>query len=270
MRLPQPPPSLTWAKAKARAILSELDLRHPCDMDIEDIAWGARRILVKNEDLIGTEGRLVKLGDSGIISVRAGIPEAGRRRFIIAHEIGHFEMHKKDENQLDLCTQSDLEYEYHGSRPEEKEASAFATELLLPEEIFGPPARNAEIGFNLVRKLADEFDTTLTLTAMRMIQFTSYRAALVASENGKIKWVRASPTFGYQLPYRAPLDEGTIAADVHSTKEAPPKSQLVLAGSWIKNTSVDPDKAMREECLWLGRYGTALSLIWMEQDVEAD
>lgn len=265
-----PPASQTWAKAKARAILSELDLRHPCDMDIEDIAWGARKILVKEEDLIGTEGRLVKLGDSGIISVRAEIPEAGRRRFVIAHEIGHFEMHKADENQLNLCAQSDLEYEYHGSRPEEKEASAFATELLLPEDVFGQPARNGEIGFNLVRKLADEFDTTLTLTAMRLMQFTSYRAALIASENGKIKWARLSSTFGFPIPYRAALDEGTIAAEVHAAKEAPAKSQLVLASSWIKNPRVDPDKSMREECLWLGRYGTALSLIWMEQDVESD
>lgn len=264
------PASQTWAKAKARAVLSELDLKHPCDMDIEDIAWGARQILVKDEGLVGTEGRLVKLGDSGVISVRTGIPEAGRRRFVIAHEIGHFEMHLADENQLNLCAQGDLEYEYHGSRPEEKEASAFATELLLPEDVFAPPARNAEIGFNLVRKLADEFDTTLTLTAMRMIQFTSYRAALVASEHGQIKWARYSPTFGYTLPYRAALDEGTIAADMHATKTAPPKSQFVLASSWIKNTRVDPDKAMREECLWLGKYGTALSLIWMDQDIESD
>lgn len=258
----------SWSRARARQVLSSLELKHPCDLDLEDIAW-SRGILVKDEDLIGTEGRLVKSGGNGVISVKRGIPEAGRRRFVIAHEIGHFEMHDT-ENQIDLCAGKDLDYDYHYLRPEEREASLFATELLLPDELVSPVCRRSEISFELARQLSSEFNTTWTLAAMRMIEFTSYRAALVASERGKVKWYRASPNFGYHVPPRAPLDEGTIAADVFASGKCPERGQLVLASSWIKNTRVDEQASMREQCFVLPRYGTILSLIWMEKDIETD
>src|SRR5258708_32393667 len=79
------------AAIKARQVLSALSLNHPCDMEIDDIAW-ARGALVKEEKLAGAEGRLVKLSGRGVITIPNNIPSTGRRRFIIAHELGHFEL----------------------------------------------------------------------------------------------------------------------------------------------------------------------------------
>lgn len=80
---------LTHSVLRARAIVQELDIRKPSEIWLEEIAfhYGA---LVRYEQLQGAEGRLVRLGSRAVIRVRQDIPELGRRRFVIAHELGHW------------------------------------------------------------------------------------------------------------------------------------------------------------------------------------
>jgi len=73
---------------------------------------------------------------SGLIVVEANDHEH-RRRFSIAHEIGHFVLHIEEQGNLFLCSQEDMEQD----RPRETEhqrqeweANLFAGELLMPEQ----------------------------------------------------------------------------------------------------------------------------------------
>src|SRR5205807_9359977 len=62
------------------------------------------------------------------------IPELGRRRFVIAHELGHLLLgHGSDI--LKLCDEGDLLEWAKGQRPYENEANEFAAELLMPEDL---------------------------------------------------------------------------------------------------------------------------------------
>ena len=56
---------------------------------------------VRERQLEGCEAKLVRKGSMGIICVNETIPEEGRKRFAIAHEIGHFILHPG--TQLILC-----------------------------------------------------------------------------------------------------------------------------------------------------------------------
>ncbi len=254
------------ARAAAVQIMSDLALEHPCDMELEDIAW-ARGVLVKEEDLTGADGRLVKIGEKGIISVKKGIPEKGRKRFTIAHELGHFELHKSVD-QLDICNQAELVFDYKHINPEEQEANTFAAELLLPTDLFRKRCQNMKPSFETIRHLAEEFQTTVSFAAIRFVQFTPHQVALVATEKQQVKWYRASENFGYRIEVDIPINSRTCAAYFFTKGKA--VSDSVEAIGWLKDRRIDPSAYLQEECFPLARYETVLSLLWIEKSIELD
>jgi Zn-dependent peptidase ImmA (M78 family) len=40
------------------------------------------------------DGRIVTVGSKTLITINSGIAYEGKKRYAIAHELGHFEMHK--------------------------------------------------------------------------------------------------------------------------------------------------------------------------------
>ena len=80
-------------RIKAGVILRDLKIKEPGDISIEDIAW-TRGAIVVEDGLRGADARLVYMPGvlPGIIRVNATIPHLGRRRFSIAHELGHMEL----------------------------------------------------------------------------------------------------------------------------------------------------------------------------------
>ena len=104
------------------------------------------------------EGALQPMGDGHAIVVR-GASNERRRRFTIAHEIGHFVLHP-----------GRLAPERGGAvneawRLQEREADQFAAELLMPE----PLVREAvlELGADAGR-LADRFDVSRKAMQVRL------------------------------------------------------------------------------------------------------
>jgi Zn-dependent peptidase ImmA (M78 family) len=95
-----------------------------------------------------------------------------RRRFTIGHELGHFRMHisgqsgvfadgPHDINELE----PDAEFELPELTQREREADAFARELLMPELLFTEHARAT--GFNL-SALAGRFDVSVPAVRLRL------------------------------------------------------------------------------------------------------
>src|SRR4051812_38312501 len=78
----------------------------PKELVLEDLAM-ALGIVVLDGRLDSALGRLVRSGDSGIARISQDIKEPGRRRFAIAHEIGHWLLHKKVAHLL-ACTEEDM------------------------------------------------------------------------------------------------------------------------------------------------------------------
>ncbi len=95
-----------------------------------------------------------------------------RRRFTIAHEIGHWVLHISA-GKLYGCRPADI-VEQREARPDtralrriEAEANRFAAELLLPETLVVPAA--TELGAN-VPALADRFDVSVPAMRVRLQQ----------------------------------------------------------------------------------------------------
>src|SRR5437588_7450623 len=89
------------AERRADLLLSELQITDPVDIDIEAIAM-TRSALVLDGGLSGAEARLTRSPKISFIRINAGVREPGRRRFAIAHELGHLLL--QENSQFALCT----------------------------------------------------------------------------------------------------------------------------------------------------------------------
>lgn len=97
-----------------------------------------------------------------------------RRRFTIAHEIGHWVLHISA-GKLYGCRPADIVEQPSEARPDkravrriEAEANRFAAELLMPETLVVPAA--TELGSN-VPALAERFDVSVPAIRVRLQQF---------------------------------------------------------------------------------------------------
>jgi hypothetical protein len=107
-------------------------------------------LVSKTREPFTSEAALEPLGDARAI-VLNGSGDSGRRRFSIAHEIGHFVLHPQR-----------VRPERGGAvnaagRREEREADAFAAELLMPEHLVREAV--GEQGLD-VSRLADRFEVS--------------------------------------------------------------------------------------------------------------
>ena len=171
-------------QAAAFKLWAELDHLHPSEVEIEDLAF-FRNILVKSGGVAGALGRLIRLNGRGLIRYNDNITYEGQRRFTIAHELGHWELHS-DKHQFMICNEDDMRD--YGKSVMEREANLFAAELLMPTTHFRPKAVTLAPSIDNIKKLAVEFQTTLTATAIRFADTSTKNIQVVWAENGMIKW----------------------------------------------------------------------------------
>lgn len=181
-------PDRDKATAAAIAILKELHFPHPREFDLKDLAM-YRNVFVREGEMKGAEGRLLRKGKNGVIHIRREIKPEGRRRFTIAHELGHWELHAAYSQML--CSAEDMR-DYSGS-PLEVEANCFASELLMPYSHFPAACANHEPSMALIRSLAEDFQTTLTSTAIRFADVSKHRVVVVYYQNNVVRWSYSDP-----------------------------------------------------------------------------
>jgi len=251
--------------AKARAIIHELDIRDPDELDLVLVA-SHYDVLVMHRALNGADGSLVRNGANAVITVNSSIKQEGKKRFVIAHELGHFFLHPET-RQFDLCKETDIDIWNYKRNPEEAEANTFTAELLMPEDLFEPCIRGEEPSFQLISNLAKQFKTTITATAIRFVSLTEESCALIASENSMRKWFFASKEFEFWLKEDESIHKYTCAAEIHAGKTMASRDNQVLAGAWLQDYDESSKECITEDSILLGNYGLVLSLLWVEEEI---
>jgi len=243
---------------RAASIIQNLHIRYPSEIYVRDIAMSLGA-LVRDRELQGCEARLVRKGGIGIISVNSFIPEEGRKRFAIAHEIGHFILHSG--TQLILCSEDDMHI-WKESKAHEIEANEFAASLLMPQEIIIRFIKIGQPTLDMISELAIEFRTTLTATALRYVGLSKEPCALVVSKNGFIKWYRKSDSFNFHVKVGDKLSFDSYAFDYFDGVNLPEKPDTVPAHAWLAG-EFDEEAELFEQSISLGSYGVVLSLLWI-------
>lgn len=149
------------------------NLKKPIAFDAENFE-GA---LVRNEDQHEEWGIFYK--------PRPKCPE--RERFTIAHEMGHFVLHRGQQQKFNC----DKESVYSGIdtiRVIEREADDFASNLLMPGDLLREWISNQRIDLHVLSAIAERFQVSFEALCIRFIKFTSQRAILVYWDNGYVKY----------------------------------------------------------------------------------
>lgn len=152
---------------RAAEVLAEHGSSIP--VDIYAIA-ASSGILVNEENLDDdTSGLIAIRGDRAVIVInRAHHPN--RKRFSLAHELGHYLLHRND-GKLFVSIYRRNGISSLATDPKEVEANQFAAELLMPEEAIKQRLVNSTVDASdedFVRKLASEFEVSVQAMSIRL------------------------------------------------------------------------------------------------------
>jgi Zn-dependent peptidase ImmA (M78 family) len=250
------PVSPTYKSPKR--VLEELGITDPEDIDIEAIAEHCEATIVY-EPLTGSEARILGNGDKAIITINKNSPRQ-RQRFSAGHELGHWQ---RDRGKIALsCTDRTYKTEWNEDNPEQR-ANRYAVDLLMPEPMFRPRTTGLPITFDTARMLCGVFNTSLTATAIRLVDLSSFNAMIACYEGGKRKWFVRGPDIPEALwPYDT-LSKHTKAYDLLQGA-SPPLPARVSADAWVNHRDAWQFN-VREDSIITGP-GMVLSLVWWQEE----
>jgi hypothetical protein len=187
--------------------------------------------LVHGDKLPGFDGALMRAPNGGSgwgIVYNNAITSKGRINFTLAHEFGHYLIHRTAYPNGMRCGQQDMVRWDSTYRQVEHQANEFAAYLLMP---FDDYRRQIDarlvVTFDLLSHCADRYEVSLIAATLRWLSYTERRAILVVSRDGFVLWARSSePAFKSRLFIRTssgppvPVPATSIAARPNSFPDA--------------------------------------------------
>jgi Zn-dependent peptidase ImmA (M78 family) len=226
----------------AERVLQNLGVTEPQEIDLEAIAYHMNAS-VRFRPLDGCEARIVGLGDRALITIneRNGWH---RKRFSIAHELGHWHHHKGQR----LACRADDYRPRDGTSPE-RTADAFASDLILPHYLFKPLARQQKrLTFKTVGELADTFSASITATAIRLIEADIFPALVVCHGPQRRKWFARAPMVPRKWYPQDQLDPESFAFGVQfSNQPGNASPSKIGADAWFDRYDAERFEVM-EQC----------------------
>ena len=246
----------------AAALLNRYGIDSIDEIQVEDIAF-AQGLLIEERPIRGAEGRLVRgpgRGLSGIATVNEHVREPGKKRFVAAHELGHFEMHPN--TSMFSCDEAAF-LAWHRNRPEEVEANVFAASLLMPEKLFKEESALKPALIQTIEDLATRFRVTLSAAAIRYASLDVAPCAVIFSRNGKVVWYRSSDSFPYHyIPFGMDVDPDSGAGEYFTGIRSSEEPELTPFEVWFSaDWSLEPGERCYEQCKIMPSYNAVLSLL---------
>lgn len=148
---------------------------------------------VEGAALPGFEGALLRIpgGRGGWgIAYNSSIRSLGRINFTLAHELGHYLVHRHQHAQGIYCSEDDVVQAASGI---EREADLFAADLLMPFDDYRRqiPARD-RADIEILSACAERYGVSLLAASLRWLDYTERRAVLAVSRDGYLLWAKSS------------------------------------------------------------------------------
>lgn len=254
------------ARAGAKRLIREYGIKKPSDIDVEAVAYDLG-LYVKYGPLGGSAARLVCKSNKGIIRVSDSINIVGQQRFCIAHEIGHYLLHAGKNQE---CSFRDMVPAYFGSDPE-LEANAFAGELLLPKEMYRGEWQGKELSLDSIERTAEQFQSTITATAFRHVELGIHVCSLAMAVKGRLQWFQVGPDFPYRIIESGTrLDATSCAGEFFLSNKREKTEEEVPATTWLEDERIESSWTIKEICIPMPTFESALSLLWIVPGSEMD
>jgi hypothetical protein len=253
---------MSLAKYHAKSLLKKFSIK---DLPVDPYGISKEmEIEVAEDDCEGYTGMLLVVDGQSLISVKSSIREYPKKRFTVAHEMGHFSIpeHITKERYFFQCTDKDLNnFDKKGGK--EAEANEFAAELLMPEEMFKEKIKLKDLSYNLLQDLTAEFETSLTATGIRFLEMSGDHA-LICSENSCIKWFIKGDNFPFYVRGDGTLNDESIAIEFFKGKTLPKSFETVPGFAWLDDYKLKGDMEVQELSIPLPYYNQVLSFLYTE------
>lgn len=247
-------------KIKASDLLSELGVTDPKDLsNIEEICH-SQGIELKYENLETSEGRIIFGKDKNTIIVKKNEKYPQRERFTIAHELGHFFLHKSLLGDKSCTTRDMFSWSTLGTRNLESEANEFAGEFLIPSQFIRPIAEDSPVTYELAGTISKQFGSSLTSSILRHLEVTKYASSVIFYSKDKVLYYRRSQPMidMYLFPTIDKFSPYSEASKVYSYLEEP-KANVIFPESWFDKNL---DKyTVREQANFFPQLNLGISII---------
>ena len=194
-----------------------------------------------------------------LIAYNSAIPLKERLRYTVAHELGHYLLHRRPGEKI-LCRLQDMSIWRGEYQRREVEANRFAAGVLMPTDDYCRQVEGQPIDLELFRSCTARYDVSLTTVILQWLSFTPALAILVRSVEGFIDWgVSSPPAFRNGAFFRTrgcpprPVPENSLAAQMGN--EASSGRREHLRGVWL------PRFEVTELAIASDRYDMTLSLL---------
>jgi Zn-dependent peptidase ImmA (M78 family) len=219
----------------AEQLLQSLGITDPHDIDLEAIAFD-QGAMVKHRPLNGCEARILGYGDRAVITVDNRHLKS-RVRFSTAHELGHWHSHR---GRSLMCRPEDIGNPSRNPVDPERVADSYAADLLLPRYLFVPRANSlGKITFEALDKLTVEFATSMTATAIRLVEYGPEPAMLVCHSSQGRKWFNRPRRIPERWFPRDELDSDSYAFEVLHGDLRRSRRVLMGADAWFDRREAD-------------------------------
>jgi Zn-dependent peptidase ImmA (M78 family) len=246
----------------AKELHELLGWTQPSDYTLEEIS-NSLGVIIKDIPIKGSEGRILIKENTGIISINSAITYSPKRNFIIAHELGHFILHKNITH-LFSDTQKTLA-DWYKNGLHEQQANEFASELLLPTELFKRKVDGKKLNMTLIEEVADYFGASLTATFLKYATAGKYPVMIIFIEEGVIRWKQCSNDFPFKfLQINSNVPAWTVAGDFFNGKALEAKPEKVDAIEWFpEDFEIENKKDWKlwEQCFQVSENGL-ISCLW--------
>jgi len=206
--------------------------------EVDDDMFGdiCERLDVLYEELNGCEATLVGFGSKAIATVRPS-SSRGRERFSVAHEIGHWLIHR---GKSFRCRADDLVQNYSANIRFEKEADEFASHLLMPTSIFRPAIKATnKPSLNDLQGIAEQFEVSMQAVSIRLATLDTLPIIVACYTKAGLKWSIRASHVPKRWWLRSQLDDDSFAYDV--LHKGTPCNNLGKqpAETWFENDDAD-------------------------------
>lgn len=225
--------------------------------------------LVAGQALHDFDGALLRdpAGKKGwAIIYNTAISSRGRINFTLAHEFGHYLIHRAAHPEGFSCSQQDMVRWDSDYRQLERQANEFAANLLMPLDDYRRQIDpKSSVTLAEISKCADRYEVSQIAATLRWLSYTQRRSVLVVSRDGFILWARSSDralkTGAFFRTSRGvvPVPKLSLAASASLTADASCARQMGL-GTWFAN------EACTETTILSERYDFALSLLQLPEE----
>ncbi|ESQ83010.1 ImmA/IrrE family metallo-endopeptidase [Asticcacaulis benevestitus] len=246
--------------------------RFPVDIATVALEYTAHRfadapiIGVKGGDLPGFEGALIKSTGKrsgwGII-YNDRISSKGRINFTLAHELGHFLLHRLAYPDGFQCGEQDVVRWDSEYGQVEHQANVFAATILMPLDDFRSQIpETTKVDLDMIANCANRYGVSLMAATLRWLSYTQKRAVLVVSRDGFILWAKSSDA---ALRTGAYFRTTTGPIEIPAASLAAQQELLVDgAGALDHNAGVWFREPVREMTVFAELHDFSLSLLLLD------